>query len=86
MCTHVSESFPYANPAFQPGPYPVTKAEREAAAARYGLHPDDYEPYPDDGHGLGDYPMFKPFSAPSKDPYELYTDESNGRNFGEVVS
>jgi NADH dehydrogenase (ubiquinone) 1 beta subcomplex subunit 8 len=39
------------NKDFKPGPYPKTQAEREAAAKKYGLHPSEYEPYPDDGTG-----------------------------------
>merc|ERR1712198_234395 len=34
---------------WKPGPYPETDAERIAAAKKYGLIPEDYEPYPNDG-------------------------------------
>lgn len=47
------------NYEWTPGPYPRTKEERLAAAKKYNLQPEDYEPYPEDGYlgmGLGDYP------------------------------
>ncbi len=47
------------NYEWSPGPYPRTKEERLAAAKKYNLQPEDYEPYPEDGFlgmGLGDYP------------------------------
>ena len=31
-----------------PGPYPETQAEREAAAKKYGMRVEDYEPYTND--------------------------------------
>merc|ERR1712141_609787 len=55
------------NYLWKPGPYPETEEERLAAAKKYGLIPEDYEPYPNDGqwneaigpHGLGDYPNLR---------------------------
>lgn len=35
-----------------PGPYPKTPEERAAAAKKYNLRAEDYEPYPDNGEGL----------------------------------
>ncbi|CAG2163376.1 unnamed protein product [Oppiella nova] len=40
---------------WKPGQYPKTQEEREAAAKKYNLIPEDYEPYPE-GSGYGDYP------------------------------
>lgn len=37
------------NADFKPGPYPVTEEQRLAAAKRYGVLPEEYKPYPDDG-------------------------------------
>lgn len=34
-----------------PGPYPRTPEERAAAAKKYNMRVEDYEPYPDDGMG-----------------------------------
>lgn len=32
-----------------PGPLPQTEEERRAAAKKYGLLPEEYKTYPDDG-------------------------------------
>lgn len=34
-----------------PGPYPRTPEERAAAAKKYNMRVEDYEPYPDEGMG-----------------------------------
>lgn len=34
---------------YKPGSYPVTEEQRKAAAKRYGMLPEEYKPYPDDG-------------------------------------
>lgn len=34
-----------------PGPYPRTPEERAAAAKKYNMRVEDYQPYPDDGLG-----------------------------------
>lgn len=34
-----------------PGPYPKTPEERAAAAKKYNMRVEDYEPYPDNGEG-----------------------------------
>ncbi|KAF2357033.1 NADH dehydrogenase [ubiquinone] 1 beta subcomplex subunit 8 [Trinorchestia longiramus] len=73
------------NDDWKPGPYPKTEAERVAAARKYGLLPEDYEPYPDDGMGLGDYPKLPVVSAESKDPYEPWDFPEYRRNFGEPL-
>jgi len=68
-----------------PGPYPKTPEERAAAAKKYGLRVEDYEPYPDDGTGFGDYPKLPLVSAEARDPYEDYDLPSLKRNFNEPV-
>lgn len=37
------------NKDFAPGPLPKTEEERRAAAKKYGLLPEEYRTYPDDG-------------------------------------
>ena len=74
------------NKDWKPGPYPKTEAERAAAAKRYGLRPEDYEPYSADGFGHGDYPKLPIVSEESKYPYEDFDIPEIKRNFGEPVS
>jgi hypothetical protein len=46
------------NYLWQPGPYPETEDARKAAAKKYGLILEDYNPYPKDSETFcGDYPM-----------------------------
>jgi len=66
-----------------PGPYPVTEAEKCAAAAKYGLRREDYEPYPDDGFGFGDYPMLPRVGGNNRDKYEDFDFPEMKRNFAE---
>ncbi|KAB7496411.1 NADH dehydrogenase [ubiquinone] 1 beta subcomplex subunit 8, mitochondrial [Armadillidium nasatum] len=73
------------NRDWKPGPYPTTQEEREAAAKKYGLHIRDYKPYPDDGFGWGDYPMFEPLSVESGDPYEHWDMPEYKRNLGDLM-
>ncbi|KAK6641022.1 hypothetical protein RUM44_012721 [Polyplax serrata] len=57
-------------PAYKPGPPPKTKEEREAAAQKYNMLPEEYEP--DDDYGsqsLGDYPKVPFESCDSRDLY-----------------
>ena len=74
------------NKDWKPGPYPRTPKERAAAAKKYGLRVEDYEPYPDDGFGYGDYPKLPRISDEAKDPYLPYDTPHNRRFFGEPVS
>lgn len=74
------------NKDWKPGPYPVTPEERQAAARKYGLRPDEYRPVPDDGIGAGDYPDLPLVSAESRDPYNQWDYPEHRRNFGEPVS
>ena len=73
------------NRDFMPGPYPRTPEERAAAAKKYGLRVEDYEPYDDDGTGFGDYPKLPRISAEARDPYENYDIPELRRNFNEPV-
>uniref|UniRef100_A0A7R9DZ22 NADH dehydrogenase [ubiquinone] 1 beta subcomplex subunit 8, mitochondrial n=1 Tax=Timema monikensis TaxID=170555 RepID=A0A7R9DZ22_9NEOP len=73
------------NKDYKPGPYPVTQKERDAAAKKYGLLPAEYEPYPDDGLGYGDYPKLPAISGDDKDPYYPWDFPEHKRNFNEPV-
>lgn len=68
-----------------PAPYPKTAEERAKSAKKYGLTPEEYEPYPDDGTGHGDYPKLPLVSGEGKDPYYPYDFPELKRNFGEPV-
>lgn len=68
-----------------PGPYPKTEAERIAAARKYNMIPEDYEPYPEE-EGFGDYPMFKPVHMENRSDFEVYDFPVLKRNYGEPVS
>lgn len=70
---------------FKPGPYPKTDVERKKAAAKYGLHPNEYEPYPDDGQGFGDYPKLPMESMESRDPFYPWDHPELKRNFNEPM-
>lgn len=72
------------NKDFKPGPYPTTQKEREAAAKKYGIPIEQYEPYPDDGQGYGDYPKLKNESIELRDPYYPWDYPEHKRNFGET--
>lgn len=52
-CNNVVHSFLLLpidwNMHFKPGPYPLTEAERVAAANKYNMLPEEYVPYADDG-------------------------------------
>lgn len=73
------------NKDFKPGPYPKTPEEREAAAKKYGLLPEEYEPYPDDGLGHGDYPKLPDVSTESRDPYYPWDFPEYKRNFNDPM-
>ncbi|XP_047101362.1 NADH dehydrogenase [ubiquinone] 1 beta subcomplex subunit 8, mitochondrial [Schistocerca piceifrons] len=75
----------YWNKDWKPGPYPQTQKEREEAAKKYGLRPDQYEPYPDDGMGYGDYPKLPEVSGESRDPYYPWDFPEHKRNYNEPL-
>ena len=75
----------YWNKDWKPGPYPHTPKERAAAAKKYNMRVEDYEPYPDDGFGYGDYPKLPRIADEAKDPYQPYDLPNNRRFFGEPV-
>lgn len=73
------------NKDFKPAPLPKTEEERRAAAAKYNLHPAEYQTYPDDGSGLGDYPKLPDISAENKDPFYPWDMPEIKKNFNEPV-
>ena len=66
------------------GPWPRTKEERERAAKKYNLIPEDYEPY-GELEALGDYPKLPEVGAVNRDPYEDFDDICELRNHGEPM-
>ncbi|XP_022094011.1 NADH dehydrogenase [ubiquinone] 1 beta subcomplex subunit 8, mitochondrial-like [Acanthaster planci] len=68
-----------------PGTFPKTPQERAAAAKKYGMRVEDYEPYPDDGLGWGDYPKAPDIHDDDKDPHADWDFPEERRNFGELV-
>jgi len=74
------------NQDWRPGPYPTTPEQRAAAAKKYGLLPEDYEPMdPNKAIAFGDYPKIPEVGMAAKDPYYDYDDQEFRRNFGEPV-
>ncbi|CRK92829.1 CLUMA_CG006223, isoform A [Clunio marinus] len=69
----------------KPGPYPQTQKEREAAAKKYGIPVEEYEPYPDDGMGFGDYPKLPNESVDTRSAHYPYDFPEFKRNFGEPL-
>lgn len=73
------------NYLWQPAPYPETKEEREAAARKYGMIPEDYEPYDPTDWGLGDYPKLEKSSQESRSGQIDWDYMADRRNFGEPL-
>ncbi|KAM9011299.1 NADH dehydrogenase [ubiquinone] 1 beta subcomplex subunit 8, mitochondrial [Ara ararauna] len=68
-----------------PGPYPRTPEERAAAAKKYNMRVEDYEPYPDDGFGYGDYPKLPDKSHHERDPWYQWDQPDMRHNWGEPM-
>ncbi|XP_073858602.1 NADH dehydrogenase [ubiquinone] 1 beta subcomplex subunit 8, mitochondrial isoform X2 [Macaca fascicularis] len=66
-----------------PGPYPRTPEERAAAAKKYNMRVEDYEPYPDEGMGYGDYPKLPDRSQHERDPWYSWDQPDLRLNWGE---
>ncbi|EDS33181.1 NADH-ubiquinone oxidoreductase ashi subunit [Culex quinquefasciatus] len=73
------------NKDFKPAKFPETDKEREAAARKYGLHPAEYQPYPNDGLGYGDYPKLADTPVEARDPYYPYDFPELKRNLHEPL-
>jgi len=68
-----------------PSTYPHTDAERAAAAKKYSMRIEDYEPYPDQGDGYGDYPKLPDKSQAEGDPWYTWDHPDLRRNWGEPM-
>ncbi|XP_035517072.1 NADH dehydrogenase [ubiquinone] 1 beta subcomplex subunit 8, mitochondrial [Morone saxatilis] len=68
-----------------PGPYPKTPEERAAAAKKYNMRVEDYEPFPDNGEGYGDYPKLPDRSQHERDPWYKWDHPDLRRNWGEPM-
>lgn len=79
-------SFSEWNYNWQPGPYPKTRQEKAAEAAKYGLLPHDYEPLPDDGSGHGGYVKLPDKGAIQRSHYYDWDDHAWKRDFMDPVS
>lgn len=64
------------------GPWPETQEEREKAARKYNLIPEDYQPY-SELNGWGDYPDLPAIGAYNRDKYDDFDDPIDNRNYGE---
>lgn len=72
------------DPLFHVGPWPRTKEERERAARKYNLIPEDYEPF-DEMEARGDYPNLPAVGQYNRDNYEDFDDIEDRRNHGEPL-
>ncbi|XP_034945716.1 NADH dehydrogenase [ubiquinone] 1 beta subcomplex subunit 8, mitochondrial [Chelonus insularis] len=71
---------------YMPGPYPKTEEERIQAAKKYGLHPAEYKPYPEDGLiAPGDYPELPMIAVSQKDINYPWDDPDERRNYEEPI-
>lgn len=68
-----------------PGPRPKTDEERAKAAKKYNLLPEEYQPLPDDGFAVGDYPDLPQSHHDQRDPFYPWDDPIFRRNFGEPM-
>ncbi|CAH1643632.1 unnamed protein product [Spodoptera littoralis] len=72
------------NYQYMPGPYPKTLEAREAAAKKYGMTIEEYQPYPEH-MGYGDYPKLPDIGEDSRDPHYPYDNPELKRNFNEPM-
>lgn len=72
------------NYQYKPGPYPKTPEERAAAAKKYGMTVEEYQPFPE-SMCYGDYPRLPDIGADSKDPHYPWDIPDLKRNFNEPV-
>lgn len=72
------------DPMLKAGDWPRTLEERERAAKKYNLIPEDYEPYPEED-GWGDYPNLKCIGDYNKDWYDDYDDIGESKFYGQPI-
>ncbi|KAM9703063.1 NADH dehydrogenase [ubiquinone] 1 beta subcomplex subunit 8, mitochondrial isoform 2-T2 [Dama dama] len=85
MCGVKREEASHITKDMLPGPYPKTPEERAAAAKKYNMRVEDYEPYPDDGMGYGDYPKLPDRSQQERDPWYDWDHPDLRLNWGEPM-
>ncbi|XP_037935827.1 NADH dehydrogenase [ubiquinone] 1 beta subcomplex subunit 8, mitochondrial-like [Teleopsis dalmanni] len=86
LLNQMTRNLAHWNKDFKPGPYPTTQKERDEAARKYNIAPEDYKPYPDDGLGYGDYPKLEiGLGVEARDPYYPYDFPEHKRNFNEPI-
>uniref|UniRef100_A0A8C8W0R3 NADH dehydrogenase [ubiquinone] 1 beta subcomplex subunit 8, mitochondrial n=1 Tax=Peromyscus maniculatus bairdii TaxID=230844 RepID=A0A8C8W0R3_PERMB len=68
-----------------PGQYPRTPEERAAAAKKYNMRVEDYEPYPNEGMGYGDYQKLPDRSQLERDPWYEWDHSELRLNWGEAM-
>ncbi|XP_008577349.1 PREDICTED: NADH dehydrogenase [ubiquinone] 1 beta subcomplex subunit 8, mitochondrial isoform X2 [Galeopterus variegatus] len=85
MCGVKPEEASHITKDMLPGPYPRTPEERAAAAKKYNMRVEDYEPYPDDGMGYGDYPKLPDRSQQERDPWYAWDHQELRLNWGEPI-
>ena len=73
------------NYLWQLAPYPETEEQKVAAAKKYGMIPEDYEPYDPTDCGMGDYPKLEKSSAESRSGQLDWDYMADRRNFGEPM-
>ncbi|KAL0895957.1 hypothetical protein ABMA27_011959 [Loxostege sticticalis] len=81
LCNGVRNHWNYQ---YKPGAYPKTPEERAAAAKKYGMTIEEYQPYPEE-MGYGDYPKLPDIGADSRDPHYPYDNPEFKRNFNEPI-
>nr|XP_034171125.1 NADH dehydrogenase [ubiquinone] 1 beta subcomplex subunit 8, mitochondrial [Osmia lignaria] len=76
---------PAAVKEYMPGYYPRNEEERRKAAEKYGMHPDEYKPYPNDHRYTGDYPDLPWIGVAAKDIYYPWDYPAMKRNFEDPI-
>ena len=68
-----------------PGIFPETEEERLKAAEKYGMHPAEYKPLPNDETGCGDYPDLPWECVEARDPYYPWDFPAMRKNYEEPL-
>lgn len=76
----------YLDKDWMPGPYPKTESERIAAAKKYNLLPEEYEPYDPEKweFSYGDYPHLPNRFTKDQDPYYAWDYINYRKGYGET--
>ncbi|XP_036338541.1 NADH dehydrogenase [ubiquinone] 1 beta subcomplex subunit 8, mitochondrial-like [Rhagoletis pomonella] len=83
---NLAKTYATWNKDYKPATIPKSDKERESAAKKYYLLPEEYRPYVDNGLGYGDYPdLGKSLGIEAKDPYYPYDFPEHKRNLHETL-